>query len=493
MADPGPTGPADSAPGLPSPGADAPQTPLTRICLALALIAAFAWLWVSWCDFPTELWNEVRLAPAAAFSRGLPVYPTATSGTINTWAYGPLPLVFLGPATWVSSTGLALQLASVIVLLTVALPIVAICWFWPRSAGLDLSRPERLLAAAIVLGAWPRLGLQNIQADSFAVAFGLLGSLALLFHPTKAGRWIAATCAVAALACKQTAVGIAASQLLWLGLTGSPREALRHVGRCAVLGVLLLAWIVTSFGWQGPWFTMVSLPSHYPWDPEPGKRLVHFAQALFVQLALPAAILFAARRAIWRRDSPLLLPSLAWLCALPTGLAAFMKQGGSMNSVEGFCLWLPFAVPAGLAWAKSRSRPTLVAPLAAATAILFVALQLGSMPNPVWRPTLERQKQADFLATNFPHAVWFPWNPLVTLLHDGRYYHDEDGFYVRLAAGLPLNVAELRTGLPPAMHVVALPRAGSGWSIAPKLFPAGFQSTEFGAWTVFSWPPEGHK
>jgi hypothetical protein len=492
-ADPGPTGPADSAPGLPSPEADAPPTPLARISLALALIAAFAWLWVSWCGFPTELWNEVRLAPAAAFSRGLPVYPTATSGTINTWAYGPLPLVLLGPATWVSSTGLALQLASVIVLLTVALPVIAICWFWPRVAGFDLSRPERLLAVALVLGAWPRLGLQNIQADSFAVAFGLLGSLALLFHPTKAGRWIAAACAVAALACKQTAVGIAASQLLWLGLTGGRREALRQAGRCAVVGVVLLGWIVAAFGWEGPWFTMVSLPSRYPWDPEPGKRLVHFAQALSVQLAVPAAILVAARRAIWRRDSPLLLPSLAWVCALPAGLAAFLKQGGSMNSIEGFCLWLPFAVPAGLAWARRRTRPALLPPLAAATAILFVALQLGSMPNPAWRPSLERQKQADFLATNFPNAVWFPWNPLVTLLHDGRFYHDEDGFYVRLACGLPLNVAELRAGLPPAMHVVALPRNGSGWSIAPKLFPPGAQRAEFGAWTVFSWLPEGNK
>ena len=81
--------------------ADAGPTGLTgRTCVALALLAATAWLWVSWCSFPQELWNDVRLAPAAAFVRGLPVYPTAGAGTINTWAYGPLPLLLLGPATW---------------------------------------------------------------------------------------------------------------------------------------------------------------------------------------------------------------------------------------------------------------------------------------------------------------------------------------------------------------------------------------------------------
>jgi hypothetical protein len=467
--------------------------PVARGSVVAALIAVAAWLWVSWCGFPNELWNDVRLAPAAALFRGLPVYPTATSGTINTWAYGPLPLVLLGPATWAPGAGPALQLAGVIVLATATLPVLAVCWFWPATAGLNLSRGERLLATAIVLGAWPRLGLQNIQADSFAVAFGLIGLLALLRHPTNTGRWIAAGSAVAALACKQTAVGIAAAQLLWLGLTASPREALRHAGRCVLAGILILGWVVAAFGWEGPWFTMVTLPSHYPWDPEPAKRLVHFSQALFVQLAIPAAVLWTARRAVWRRDSPLLLPSLAWVCALPTGLAAFLKQGGSMNSIEGWGLWLPFAVPAALAWARTWSPALLIAPLAAGTAVLFIGLQLAAMPNPAWQPSLERQRQADFLARNFPGAVWFPWNPLVTLLPEGRYYHDEDGFYVRLACGLALVPSELRSGLPPAMHVVALPHGGVGWSIAPKLFPAGATRTEFGAWEVYSWEPNPTK
>jgi hypothetical protein len=481
----------------------------TQLAAVLALLAAGAWLWVSWCAFPAELWNDVRLAPAAAFLRGLPVYPTATAGTINTWAYGPLPLLLLAPATWVDGAGVALMLAGAIVQLAVVVPIVLVCWFWPRagatspgrglpglhpiSLGPNLSKPDRLLALAIVLGAWPRLGLQNIQADSFAVAFGLLGSLALLFHPTRAGRWIAAACAAAAVACKQTALGIAAAQLLWLGLIASPREALRHAGRCAAAGVVLLGWAIATFGREELWFTMVTLPSRYPWDPEPGSRLMHFAQALAVQVALPAVLLAAARREIWRRDSPLLFPALLWVCALPTGLAAFMKQGGSMNSLEGYGLALPFAVPALVGWAKRRVGPLRLPPLAAGTALLCVGLQFVSMPNPLWRPSLARQREAEFLLTNFPQAVWFPWNPLANVLREGRYDHDEDGFYVRLACGLSLEVAALRSGLPPAMHVVALPRGVNGWSIAPKFFPAATQRTEFGSWTVYSWEPRGDR
>lgn len=331
--------------------------------------------------------------------------------------------------------------------------------------------------------------MQNIQADSFAVAFGLLGSLVLLLRPTASGRWAAAACAAAAVACKQTAVGIAASQLLWLGLTAGPREALRHAGRGAVVGAALLGWAVVSFGREGLWFTMVTLPSRYPWDPEPGSRLVHFSQALLVQLAVPAAVLIAARRAFWRRDCPLLLPALAWVCSLPTGLAAFLKQGGSMNSIEGYGLWLPFVVPAALAWARDRAGADALRTLAAGVTVLFVGLQLRAAPSLAWRPSLERQRQAEFLTENFPQAVWFPWNPLVTVLREGRYDHDEDGFYVRLACGLPLVPSELRAGLPPAMHVVALPRGNAGWSIAPKLFPPDARHTEFGAWTVYSWEP----
>ena len=370
-------------------------------------------------------------------------------------------------------------------------PIILVGWSWPRLAGPNLSPAGRLLAIAIVLGAWPRLGLQNIQADSFAVAFGLIGLFALQHASTTTARWIAATGAAAAVACKQTALGIAAAQLIWLGLTVGPREALRHAGRCAVVGAVLLGWATATFGGEELWFTMVTLPSRYPWDPEPGSRLLHFAQALFVQLALPAAVLVFARRAVWRRGAPLLLPALAWACALPTGLAAFMKQGGSTNSIEGYCLWLPFAVPAGLAWAEARLGSMRLAPLAAGTALLCLGLQFVSMPNPSWRPSLERQRHAEFLVKNFPGGTWFPWNPLVTLLAEEKYYHDKDGFYVRLACGLPLDLAALRSGLPPAMHVVALPHGLNGWSIAPKFFPPCVQRAEFGAWTVYSWEPRG--
>jgi hypothetical protein len=160
-----------------------------------------------------------------------------------------------------------------------------------------------------------------------------------------------------------------------------------------------------------------------------------------------------------------------------------------MNSIESYGLWLPFVMPAALAWARDRAGADALRALAAGVAVLFVGLQLRAAPSLAWRPSLERQRQAQFLTENFPQAVWFPWNPLVTVLREGRYDHDEDGFYVRLACGLPLVPATLRAGLPPAMHVVALPRGVNGWSIAPKFFPPGVQRAEFGAWTVYSWEP----
>jgi hypothetical protein len=463
-------------------------TPARWLCLLAALSAA-AWLWACWCLFPVKAWNDVRLVPAFALARGVPLYPGETSGAVGTWIYGPLPALLLWPATWASSAAQALLTAGALNLLLTVGAIAAVCAAWPAPVGRTLQPVDRLLAATLAIALWPGATFQFLQADNFAVALGLVGNLLLVRTQTNAGRWGAAALAVAGLACKQTSLGVAAAQIVWLGVVAGRGGALRHLGRCTILGLAGGAAMVGAFGWARLRLNLFVLPSALPWTDEPVHRLFDLTPELSLHLLVPALVLLLCRRAVWARESPLLLPSLAWLLALPPGLLSLMKIGGTINSLQGFTLWLPAALLAGLAATRSTRGASW---FLAGGALLTVAIcggRLARLPVIPSRPLVEHYRQAEYLARTFPGEIWFPWNPLVTVYSDNRFDHGEDGLYVRFLAGHAITQDHARAQLPPRMCVIALPRGAADWGIALSLLPANAQRTEFSLWTLYSWPP----
>jgi len=463
-------------------------TPARWLCLLAALSAA-AWLWACWCLFPAKVWNDVRLVPTFALARGVPLYPGETSGAVGTWIYGPLPPLLLWPATWASSAARALLTAGALNLLLTVGAIAAVCAAWPAPAGRTLRPADRLLAAILAIALWPGATFQFLQADNFAVALGLVGNLLLVRSQTSAGRWGAAALAVAGLACKQTSLGVAAAQIVWLGVVAGRGGALRHLGRCAILGLAGAAATVGAFGWDQIRLNLFVLPSALPWTDEPVRRLLDLAPELSIHLVAPALILLLCRRAVWARESPLLLPSLAWLFALPPSVLSLMKIGGTINSLQSFTLWLPAALLVGLAAARVTRRASWLYAGAALLATLICGARLARLPSPPLRPLVEHYRQADYLARTFRGEIWFPWNPLVTIYSENRFYHGEDGLYVRFLAAHALTQGHASANLPPHMCVIALPRGGNDWGIALSLRPANAQRSDFGFWTLYSWPP----
>jgi hypothetical protein len=462
-------------------------TPTRWLCLVAALAAA-VWLWVCWCLFPVSVWNDVRLAPAFALARGVPLYPGEASGAVGTWIYGPLPALLLWPATWASSASQALLTAGALNLLLTVGAITAVCAAWPAPAGRTLRPADRVLAATLAIALWPGATFQYIQADNFAVALGLLGNLLLVRTQSAAGRWGAAALAVAGLACKQTSLGVVAAQIVWLGVVAGRGEALRHLGRCAGLGLAGGAAIVGAFGWERIRLNLFVLPPALPWTDEPVRRLLDLAPELSIHLLVPALILLLCRRAVWTRESRLLLPSLAWLFALPPSMLSLMKIGGTINSLQSFTLWLPVALLVGLAAARGARRAPWLPAGAALLAIAICGVRLARLPSPPWHPLVESYRQADYLARTFPGEIWFPWNPLVTIYSENRFDHGEDGLYVRFLAGHAITQRHARANLPPRMCVIALPRGGTDWGIALSFRPVGAHRTDFGFWTLYSWP-----
>lgn len=454
---------------------------LDRIALFAGTVLVALWLWRCWCIFPLHPWNELRLQPSFLLADGGAVYAGAAGGPATTWIYGPLPVLLFWPVTLAGDATSALLAGGALNLGYVLGPLVALCLAAPGPAG----RAQRWLAILASIALWPGTSLHYLQADNFAVAFGLLGLLALQRGADRAiPAWVAAACAVAALACKQTSVEVAAAQLLWFGLARSPRHAVRHLGRMAVLGFAAGVAAVVAFGFEPLRFHLVTLPGRLPWAEDFGRQLATFSPWLLIHVGLPAVVCLGWRRQVWRRDGELLLPALLWLLSLPAGLAALLKIGGTINSLHGLLYFLPALMLA----------PPLTKGLRAAALVAFAVLvgatgyRLAAPKSQVWRPLTDHLGQGDFLAREFPGQIWFPWNPVITRYREHRHDHAEDGLVIRQLAGAAVSPEQLRRHLPPRWHIVALPAAESNWGLALALSPAERGVTVVGLWSVSSWP-----
>ncbi len=473
-----------------------PAPPAVRLAANAALIVAgallAAWLWSRYCRFPSIPWNDMRLAPTIALAQGWPAYPTASAGTINTWMYGPLPLLFHWPATWASTAAGALLVAGALNLALTLVPLALVGFAWPAADPARDSRAARAVAFVLALAIWPELHYSVIFSDNLAIACGLIGMLLLV---RGAGRgsalWLAAFAGTAAAGCKQIALGIPLAQIVWLGVTAGRGAAGWHALRCAVAGAVLGGGAILLFGWEGLWFTLVQIPGSFGWAPDPAGRLAQVGWVLALQIGVPLVAMTFARRAFAR--PMLLLPALTWLCTLPLGLAGLMKLGGWTNSIHSFVLWLPpvlvalFTAP----WPEARLKS-----LAAAGAFAAVAITAGRVlaeADLPFRPKVEDYAEAARIAARFPRAVWFPVHPLVTLYSDHRYYHDEDGLYVRLMGKNWPSNEHAAAQLPPAMRAMAFRSDWTDWGIARRMLPPGSPAIPSGNWIVHSGTGEAPK
>jgi hypothetical protein len=457
--------------------------PITLALFGLAGALLAAWLWHSFCRFPSIVWNDVRLAPTIALAQGWPIFPTASSGTINTWTYGPLPPLYYWPASLATSASGALMIAAALNLLLTLGPIALVCFGWPAEDDVaKRTRPGRWAALLLCLALWPPRHYEVIFADNLGIACGLIGNLLLLRSPSAAGRWLAAAAACAAVGCKQIAVGVPLAQVLWLGLTAGGREALKHTCRLGLAGLVLAGLSIGLFGAAGLRHVLWELPASFPWAVLAARLQPMIPEALW-QIALPAVVMLAARRRFARPD--LLLPALAWACTLPFGILALLKTGGWLNSLYSLALWLPPV----LTWLLTRTpdRPARTwFPIGAATAAALIGgFRLAQAPQFQVLPATSGYVAATEFADRFRGRIWFPFHPLVTLYSEHRYYHDEDGLHVRRLSGIDTGARQLAEHLPPAVQVLAFHNAWSNWGVARSLLPPDPRQLVVGDWTLW--------
>ncbi len=458
---------------------------LPTILLGVVALAIAFRLWTSFCFFPLAEWNSVRLAPAFMLRFGPTPYPGLDGGPLTTWIYGPISLLLNLPATLATNTISALLIAAGINLLIAVIPVAATVFLTDLSP-VKIDRIDRLWALLLCLALWPNTSLQYIQADNTALAFGMLGNLFLTRaqNGSRLTLLFAALCTSLAVWSKQTTLGLVLAQLIWLGKISGFKAASRYGVNCAALGLGLGLGFVAHFGFNQLWLNLVQIPGRLPFAGEIWNRTRDFWMHLSGYVLLPGITMIITGKAIWRRNSPWPLPSLTWLCLLPTALIATYKIGGATNSLNGVLYLLPFsalALVVGLrATPKSRAWLALIT-------LIILTQQFKFAPLLPVRPVVAHLIEAQQLAKKFPNQIYFPWHPLVTFFSDHRFYHAEDGLYTRHVASIDLDKTTAMKNLPAHWSITAVP----GWrgeGVYRQFQPLDAKFGFNGKWGIYLWP-----
>ena len=467
------------------PAGDALFNKATWISLGCALVLSAVWLWCCWCSFPGIPWNDIRVAPAVALHKGISIYSLANSGPVSTWIYGPLPLLVMWPAGLASNATGAIEVAGAIHILLRVATLILTCCLWPassRPASRSQDWQTRLAVSllCVLLVRNQTSGYIVYSADAPGIAFGLLALLAL----AKKYPWLAAVCAVAAAACKQTLLGVGLAQVVWLYAAVSPRAATHQIGRLLATGCIGAMLAVGYFGWAGLWHTMIDVPRGFPWAALPERIEAHLPY-LLLHVFLPVAVMVIWRRFFLSRHSPILLPCLAFFCTLPLSLAGFFKIGGNVNSLHGFWLWFPptlIALTTGATFGRLRRNGNLILAMGA-MALASLWLQISRLPV---LPNVQAYREGTYLAARMPEKIWFPLHPLVTLYSDGRFYHDLDGLCERTFAGQRPTDPHFFAHVPRQRRVSAtlLPVGWGLADIAEGRLPPDTPVRTFGLWRL---------
>ncbi len=78
---------------------------------------------------------------------------------------------------------------------------------------------------------------------------------------------------------------------------------------------------------------------------------------------------------------------------------------------------------------------------------------------------------------------------MVTYFGDHRFYHAEDGLYVRFITDHPVSVTQARAHLPEHLHAMAFPNAKMQWGVAVKLAQSDHLMWQYDSWEILQWTP----
>jgi hypothetical protein len=448
---------------------------------------------------PEQDWNSARLAPTVAMLHGAKLYvsPRGNGAVMNT-IYPPMSYVAYLPTAIFSRPTSAILAGSSLSWLMVALPAFWLCAAkgrardarWPSlcAVGVMLVFAQAMLTSVPML-----MPAFHVHAD--APMHGFMAASCLALYLGREGgqtsaRAAAASALFASLAVwsKQTAAPMVALLPVWVAAADGTKAGRRYLAWLS--GFLLGCAVVfrAFFGTSSFFFNVFRIPSRHPWyyqGPDFVRGVVLLSAEYLSCCLLPAGLLATAvvarkllapepseertpggLRAVLRQN-PWLLFALTAAASVPTSFLSRIKVGGTWNNYGPTVYFLTLALCALLLeWHASNRRLGRVRLDAALTLALFVsyASPLASLGernfddfNYAHRPSRNPQEEAYRFAKRHPSTAYFPWNPLSTLLAEGRLDHFEYGLADRELAGFRVPDAQFWKHVPPGMRYVCFP------------------------------------
>jgi hypothetical protein len=439
---------------------------ILRVALWLAGLGTLAILWSALCTVPGIAWNPPRLAPSYALAEGLNIYATRASGAQLGWFYGPVFALWGLPAAWVPQITLSFEVWAWLNYFAIFFPV----WLVLREvAGSWRPALQGLVLYAVLL-------LSNvitqslvfvIHVDGLCVSLGTLACWSL--HRAAAGRGraclhVAALAVVLAIWTKQVAVSLVPAIFLWSVWTRQVRLMRPFffwlVAYGAIITAGFLAWFDEDAILFYVWLFHLKNPLRGGWLYLGGEvwRMGWTAGVWLVGAALPVLVRRSRGAAGPAPDNSLnkLLISVA-LCHLPLGLAAALKVGGGLNSVHSLnylllllALWLMWLLPSSRVAEENPTGGGAPAVGLAAVIVLGLGVAFSNVlrQDVAWVPYRGQEKLLTTARAN-PGRIYFPWNPLLTLITDRRIYPFDDALYCLDKAGLAPPGEAVRAAVPP--------------------------------------------
>ena len=420
------------------------------LAVLVPLFGAVAGLLVlgSILESPSFVWNDIRLAPPAALTRGYDLYYLPGGGPMLGHIYGPIAAITYLPVTLLPTPSLAIH---------AGVALSCLLYLLPAALLLGASDPVRALSHGCVV-LFALFAFQSdvvhavavsIRADTPAVAFAALACFPLLDRRrrSKTG-WLVASAVAAILSAgsKQVALPLLFALPAYIWLADGARAMRRYVGLMVLVGLGATIAVATLVDIRAMLYQTLVIPSGHPWRFD--NAFVVFVQTLrdivprsFVPLAI-IAVWGTYRFSLssgpdrfrrWACENPWLVPVFVGLFCIPTSMLGRMKVGGGMYTLTYTIYFVVLgALLVVVQVAEVNPRFRRISGRSVATLVVIAALTIvgvDTVPRLAGLPAIVQDLPRDTESSGYafvaahPGQVYVPYNPLLSLMAEDRAYH----------------------------------------------------------------------
>lgn len=479
------------------------------------LIASAAPLWVlvfiitilmHILQLPLDNWSNNRLAPAFALAYGYKFFNASDNSPVISWMYGPIAALAYLPATLASSPTLAIMVAGLISLTFFFTPLFL---FSIGNANIKNIKQSLFslgvfVSSFLLVAESPALSYSAFSIHADAPSLGLAGAACAVLYYRKSKDsvlplLVSSALAILSIWTKQNLLPLPIALLTYVLITDGYRYCLRYALFFLICGALISTIFISFFTFQYLYFTMVKLPTSWPWVGIliPGKYtdspiLTSFQLTKRIQVLLLAAyeliwfslpficviLFYPLYKLIFKQNmfngygewfshnrwSMLVIVSLYMA---PVSLLSRVKLGGDTNSQSVTVYFLLSAVvaiiieasldkPSNYLQSSNQVKVTKLSVLSVATVLTIMLIVYIPNKIPDLKSFYDNPPEIAYrYAKNHLEQIYFPQMPLSTLMAEGKLYHSFNGLWDREKARFKLRKEHFQEFIPSQLKFVA--------------------------------------